>query len=83
MNTIDLKARLKNPQFYINLAIGVATIVLGYFGLTGADFTTWSKLFDVLGSAVSNPYVIGMIIVYIYTTIIDTSKPGLGDPESK
>ena len=74
-----IKKRLTNPIFYVNTLIGIAAIVGGYFGLTGADFTTWSKLFETIQSALGNPYVIGMIVAYVYGVIVNTDSKGFTD----
>ena len=41
---INWKVRVKNPWFWVQIAIAALVAMLAYAGLTGADITTWSKL---------------------------------------
>ncbi len=74
-----IKKRLTNPIFYVNTLVGIAAVIGGYFELTGVELTTWQALFDTIQNAVSNPYVVFMVVAYIYTTVIDTSSNTLSD----
>ena len=55
------------------------TPVAAYYGLTGSDITTWSKLFGIILEALSNPYVIATIAVSVFNTIVDPTTAGLCD----
>jgi phi LC3 family holin len=79
---INLKVRFKNPLFYVQLVLSVLTPILAYFGLTTADLTTWYKLGDVLVQAISNPYVLALVVVSVYNTLIDPTTKGFGDSEN-
>jgi phi LC3 family holin len=79
---INLKVRFKNPMFYVQLVLSILTPILTYMGLTASDLTTWAKLFDVLLQAVSNPYVVALIIVSVYNALIDPTTVGIGDSEN-
>lgn len=76
---INWKVRIKNPHWWGQIALAVIMPVLGYFGMTGADITTWSILWETLLRALSNPYVIGMAIVCAYNAINDPTTAGIGD----
>lgn len=76
---INLKVRFKNPLFYVQLFLSVMTPILGYFGLTATDITTWSIFGDVLIKAVSNPYVLLLVFVSVYNALIDPTTQGFGD----
>ena len=41
---LNLPVRLKNPVFWAQLGLAVLTPILAYFGLTGADITSWPLL---------------------------------------
>lgn len=73
------KLRLTNPVFYINVGIGVGTIIGSYFGLTGADLTTWAIVGQTIVSAISNPFVVASSLACIYGVWVNTSTPGLKD----
>ncbi len=79
---INWKVRFKNPMFYAQLILSVLTPILAYFGLTSADLTTWVKLFDVLGQAISNPYVVTLVVVSVYNTLVDPTTSGFSDSEN-
>lgn len=76
---INWKIRLKNPVFYVQLILSVIMPVLAYMGLTLQDLTTWSAVWNVLVQAVSNPYVLGMVIVSVYNAVIDPTTTGITD----
>ena len=79
---INLKVRFKNPMFYVQLVLSVLTPILTYLGLTATDLTTWAKLTDVLVQAVSNPYVLSLVIVSVYNALVDPTTKGFGDSEN-
>ena len=74
-----IKKRLTNPIFYVNTLVGIAAVIGGYFGLTGAELTTWQALFDTVQSAISNPYVVFMVIAHVYGVFINSDTTGLKD----
>lgn len=76
---INLKVRFKNPMFYVQLVLSVLTPILAYSGLTATDLTTWATLGEVLVQAVSNPYVLSLVIVSVYNALIDPTTKGFGD----
>lgn len=76
---INWKVRFKNPLFIANLFMAVLLPILTYFGLTVQDITSWSKLGEVLLGALSNPYVLGTIIVSIWNAINDPTTEGIKD----
>ena len=76
---INWKVRFKNPLFYVQIILSVLTPILAYSGLTATDLTTWAVLGDVLGQALSNPYVLSLVIVSVYNALIDPTTKGFGD----
>jgi phi LC3 family holin len=76
---INWKVRFKNPVFITQLVISVLAPILAYTGLSYADLTTWGALFDVLKQAVSNPYVLGFIIISLYNAVTDPTTKGHKD----
>jgi hypothetical protein len=75
-----IKKRLTNPIFYVNTLIGIATVIGGYFGVTGTDLTSWKVLIDTIVNAAQNPYVVFMVISYVYGVFVSTDTSGLSDP---
>ena len=78
---INWKVRFNNPMFYVQLVLSVLTPILAYSGLTATDLTTWAKLGEVLVQAISNPYVLSLVIVSVYNALIDPTTSGFGDSE--
>ena len=71
---MNLKVRVKNPVFWVQIVLSILTPVLAYAGLTAQDLTTWSKV-----GAVSNPYVLSLVVVSVWNTLNDPTTKGLGD----
>ncbi len=76
---MNIKVRAKNWGFWVSVVVAVVTPVLAYFGLTAADITTWGALWGVIVDAVSNPYVIGLMLLSLYNALIDPTTKGIRD----
>ena len=78
---INFKVRFRNPIFIAQLVLAILTPILAYAGLTYQDITTWSTLGELLISAISNPYVLGLVIVSLWNAINDPTTHGIADSE--
>lgn len=76
---INWKIRVKNPSFWICIAISIFTPILTYMGITAQDITTWAALGDMLLDAVSNPYILLTVAVSVYNAIVDPTTTGITD----
>ena len=79
---INWKVRANNPQFWFQIFLAIAVPIGTYFGVTGKDITSWKVLIDLIGQAVSNPYVIAMVAVSVYNAVNDPSTKGVKDGEN-
>ena len=79
---INWKVRANNPQFWFQIFLAIAVPIGTYFGVTGKDVTSWEVLIDLIGQAVSNPYVIAMVAVSVYNAVNDPSTKGVKDGEN-
>ncbi|XWX34316.1 holin [Staphylococcus phage PG-2021_4] len=79
---INWKVRANNPQFWFQIFLAIAVPIGTYFGVTGKDITSWKVLIDLIGQAVSNPYVIAMVVVSVYNAVNDPSTKGVKDGEN-
>lgn len=79
MNKINWKIRFKNPVFYMQLILAVLTPVLAYMGLTVKDLTTWAAVRNVLLQAISNPYVLALVLVSVWNAVNDPTTTGISD----
>ena len=78
---INWKVRLKNPVFWVQIILAVFTPILAYAGLTAQDLTTWTKLLDLLVGAVSNPYVLALVLVSVWNSLTDPTTAGISDSD--
>lgn len=79
---INFKVRLRNPVFIAQLVLAVLTPILAYAGLTVQDLTTWKALGDLLIGALSNPYVLGLVIVSVFNAVTDPTTAGVQDSDN-
>lgn len=79
MKNINLKVRLKNPVFIIQLILAILTPILAYAGLSAENISTWSTLIKLLIDALKNPYVSSLVFVSVFNAINDPTTPGLKD----
>ena len=82
MKKINLKVRFKNPVFIAQLVLSIFTPVLAYAGLTVQELTTWKALVDLLISAISNPYVLGLVVISVWNALNDPTTAGIGDSDN-
>ena len=78
---MNLTVRKNNPVFWFNIALAVVAPVLAYFGLTGADFTTWEFVWETIVNAVKNPYVVFSVAVSVWNALNDPTTAGVGDSD--
>ena len=78
---INIRVRLRNPVFIAQLILAVLTPILAYAGLTVQDLTTWQALGELLLGALSNPYVLGLVIVSVFNAVTDPTTAGIQDSE--
>lgn len=78
---MNWKVRFKNPLFIAQMILAVLTPILAYAGLTVKDLTTWQALGDLLMSALSNPYVLGLVVVSVFNAVTDPTTSGVADSE--
>lgn len=78
---MNWKVRFKNPLFFAQIILAVLTPILAYAGLTVKDLTTWQALGDLLMGALSNPYVLGLVVVSVFNAVTDPTTSGVADSE--
>lgn len=76
---INWKVRFKNPVFIFQLFLAAIVPVLAYMGISYDSLTTWPKVWDVIVEAYSNPYVLGLVVMSVYTAVNDPVTKGHGD----
>ncbi len=78
---MNLKVRFRNPVFVAQLLLAIFTPILAYFGLTAQDLTTWGALGRLIIDAVSNPYVVSLIVVSVWNALNDPTTRMFGDSD--
>lgn len=78
---MNLTVRKNNPVFWCNILLAIVAPVMGYYGLTGADFTTWEMVWETAVKAVQNPYVLAGVAVAVWNAFNDPTTAGLSDSE--
>lgn len=81
MTKINWKVRFKNPVFIAQIILAIITPILAYAGITADQLTSWPALGDLLVGAVSNPYVLALVVVSVWNTITDPTTKGATDSE--
>ena len=81
MKKINWKVRFKNPLFIAQIFISILVPILTYFGLEAKDLTTWKSVFDLVVNALSNPYVVSMIVVSVFNAVNDPVTKRYSDSE--
>lgn len=76
---INWKVRVKNPVWWAQVVLAVLTPVLAYAGLTAQDLTTWGALGTLLLGAVTNPYVLSLVLVSVWNAVTDPTTTGVSD----
>lgn len=76
---INWKVRIKNVNFWVQVFLAVFTPILAYAGLTTAELTTWRAVGDLLLGAISNPYVLSLVVVSVYNAVTDPTTAGISD----
>lgn len=76
---MNIKVRMKNPVFWVQIVLSILTPILAYVGITAQDLTTWAKVGDLLLLALSNPYVLAMVLVSVWNTLNDPTTKGITD----
>ena len=78
---MNLRVRLKNPVFWVQLLLGIGATVLAYAGLTATDMTSWGAEFDVARKALTNPYCLFVVASNIWSALNDPTTSGLTDSD--
>ena len=76
---INWKVRVKNPVFWVQVAVAIILPILAHLGLEWEDMTTWAALGGVLFDAIKNPVIVVAVLVSVWNAIVDPTTAGVGD----
>ena len=64
------------------MVLAIFTPILAYAGLTAQDLTSWKALFELIVGAISNPYVLGLVVVSVWNALNDPTTSGVSDSQN-
>ena len=76
---INWKVRFSNPTAIGQIVVSIFLPVLIYLGIDWQSLTTWASVGHALLDVISNPIAVVLIIVNLYTAMIDGTSTGLSD----
>ena len=78
---MNIKVRIKNPVFWVQIVLSILTPILAYAGITAQDLTTWVKVGEILLLAITSPYLLALVLVSVWNTLNDPTTKGITDSE--
>ena len=72
---INIPVRFKNPWFWVGL-IGV---ILSAMGVSPDMFTSWGAVWQSVVNLVSNPFMLGSVMLAILGVFVDPTTAGIRD----
>lgn len=79
---MNLKVRLKNPVFWVQVFVGAFATALAYAGLTAADMTTWAGVWGIIVGTISNPYCLFLVACNVWSALNDPTTSGMSDSQT-
>lgn len=76
---INWRVRARNPHFWAQVVASFFVPVLAYYGMSAEEITTWGTLGGLIADAFSNPYVLMLVAVSLYNSVIDPTVSGVSD----
>lgn len=72
---LNWTVRAKNPWFWVTLG----GVILAAMGISPEMFTSWGAVWDAVKNLISNPYMLGCVILAVLGVFIDPTTKGMGD----
>ena len=72
---INLTVRSKNPWFWVSLG----GVILTAMGVSPEMFTSWGAVADAFVALISNPYLLGCVVLSVMGVFIDPTTKGIQD----
>ena len=76
---MNLKVRIKNPIFWVQILLAFIAPILAYFDITASDVTSWVQLGQLILRALSNPFICFTIAQSIWAALNDPTTSGVTD----
>lgn len=78
---MNLKVRIKNPIFWVQVALAILAPIAAYFGISYEHLSSWPALGEMLLGAIKNPYVLALVAVSVWNALNDPTTKGVADSE--
>lgn len=72
---INFPVRMKNIWFWV----GLLGVILSAMGVSPEMFTSWESVFQALRELVSNPYMLGCVVMAVLGVLTDPTTKGISD----
>ena len=72
---LNLKVRAKNPYFWV----GLVGVILAAMGVSPEMLTTWGAVIDAFKALITNPFMLGSVVLAVMGVLNDPTTAGLGD----
>lgn len=72
---INWKVRFKNPYFWV----GIIGVILTAAHISSETLTSWPLLADAFIGIVSNPFVLGSVLLAVLGVVLDPTTAGVKD----
>lgn len=72
---LNLTVRAKNPWFWVSLG----GVILTAMGVSPEMLTSWGAVMDALVNLITNPFMLGSVIIAVMGVLIDPTTAGLSD----
>lgn len=81
MKKLNVNVRFKNAAFWYTLGAYILAYVFAYYGITGAELTSWASVGGLIKAVVNNPAVLLPLGIGVVGHFVDFTTPGLSDSE--
>lgn len=72
---MNIPVRMKNPWFWV----GLLGVVLTAMGVSPEMLTSWELVGQAVADLVSNPFMLGSVVVAVMGVFVDPTTAGVGD----
>lgn len=76
---LNLKVRLNNPVFWVQVIGAVGITALAYNSMVPQDLTTWAGVGNLAATVIKNPYLVGLCLWNVWSSINDPTTTGVTD----
>lgn len=76
---MNLKVRVRNPIFWVQIGLAFIAPILAFYNITAAEIDSWFKLGELILNALKNPFICFTIAQSIWSALNDPTTAGLSD----